>query len=56
MGSIQGLKGEQTMRISVETLSEARKLAKEMDGTYRKVCGGWIVMDWVEARIWDKQK
>lgn len=42
--------------IHFDTLSEARKEARRINGTYRKVCGGWLVMSWADARIWDRQK
>lgn len=44
------------MKIHVETLSDARLTAKLFNMTYRKVDGGYLVMDYEEARIWDKQK
>lgn len=39
-----------------ETLSEARRAADYIDGTYRKVCGGWLVMSWDEYIVWKKQR
>lgn len=39
-----------------EKLSEARKAAKEISGTYRKVCGGWLVMTWTDYYTWIKQR
>ena len=30
----------------VATKSEATQAAKHIDGAYRKVDGGWAVMDW----------
>ena len=44
------------MKRFVETLTEARRIAKAENATYRKVCGGWLVMDYHTARIWDNQK
>ena len=44
------------MMVHVASLKEARQLAREIDGTYRKVCEGYLVMDWATARIWDKQR
>lgn len=44
------------MKIHVETLSEARLTAKLFNMTYRKVEGGYLVMDYAEAKIWDNQK
>lgn len=44
------------MMVYVLSLKDARKMAKEIDGTYRKVYGGYLVMDWATARVWDKQK
>ena len=40
---------------SFDTMSEARKEARRINGTYRKVCGGWLVMDWAEYLVWRKQ-
>lgn len=44
------------MKIFVETLGEARKLAKEISGTYRKVDSGWLVLSWDEYHVWINQK
>lgn len=52
----QKIKEKKKMKIHVETLSEARLTAKLFDMTYRKVEGGYLVMDYAEAKIWDNQK
>ncbi len=44
------------MKMFVEKLSEARKLAKEINGTYRKVDSGWLVLSWAEYHVWINQK
>ena len=46
---------ENTMKI-YDTLKEARKAAKEICGTYRKVSGGWAVMTWEYYEMWKNQK
>jgi hypothetical protein len=44
------------IKMFVEKLSEARKLAKEINGTYRKVDSGWLVLSWAEYHVWINQK
>lgn len=39
-----------------DTLAEARREAKFIGGTYRKVEGGWLVMTWHNYYIWRNQK
>ena len=39
-----------------DTLSEARRAARRIGGTYRKVSGGWLVMDWSTYNDWSKQR
>ena len=39
-----------------ETLKEAKAYARTIGGTYRKVCGGWLVMSWADFWIWKNQR
>lgn len=39
-----------------ESMGTARKVAREISGTYRKVSGGWLVMNWRDYYIWRGQK
>lgn len=39
-----------------DTLKEAKANCRKGEETYRKVCGGWLVMTWFEYYIWKKQK
>lgn len=49
-------KMEVVKMVFVETLKEARNLARDINGTYRKCSGGWLVMSWAEFNTWSKQK
>lgn len=42
--------------IFVKTLKEARAMALDIDGTYRKCSGGWLVMSWSDYKVWKEQK